>query len=332
MVCAAVPSAPPYASCDRCASCRLTLFRLERRFFKKTYSDALLMVDICNALGLDEVLHAIAPCSGFGTYVIDPTTRKAQVPWAHRCVRTIPRARLRHPALCDAQIYTADVNEYMSALYHVVDSVRPLALGWGKKASLPYFVQRAFRDVLAMVMCAPNKFRQGMRPTRSAHSTQVRDPADPYQRIYVTIKHKDQWWSNPPAEWERRIGDYVDPERIAIRAHRAAQRSPPSGADTDAAEDTADGSAQEEEATARVSHAASMRQRWEDARTAVRQPRRPGAASALASAHLACVAPCACTLPRAQPRPHPRGCVRSVTRPTSPASRPRTWRTGSRST
>jgi len=329
MVCAAVPSAPPYASCDRCASCRLTLFRLERRFFKKTYSDALLMVDICNALGLDEVLHAIAPCSGFGTYVIDPTTRKAQVPWAHS--RPHGPARV-YPALCDAQIYTADVNEYLSALYHVVDSVRPLALGWAKKASLPYFAQRAFRDVQAMFMCAPNKFRQGMRPTRSAHSTQVRDPADPYQRIYVTIKHKDQWWSNPPDEWERRIRDYVDPERIAIRAHRAAQRSPPSAADTDGAEDTADGSAQEEEATARVSHAASMRQRWEDARNAVRQPRHPRAAFALGSAHLACVATCACMLPRAQLRPHSRGCVRSVTRRTSPASRPRTWRTGSRST
>ena len=71
---------PPLRAAIGFASCRLTLFRLERRFFKKKYKDALLMVDICNALGLDEVLHAIAPCAGLGAYVVDPATRKAQVP------------------------------------------------------------------------------------------------------------------------------------------------------------------------------------------------------------------------------------------------------------
>ena len=263
----------------------MTLLRLERRYFGKKYAEALLSADICNSLGLDEVLHAIAPCAGLSQYVVDPATRKAQVPCA--------RSRVREPlsplaccvcaaAPCPSQIYTADVDEYLNALAHMVRSVKHLTQGWGTRNVLPAWVRRIFRDLLAALMLAPSKFREGMRPTRSAYTKDVWDPRDRTQKIAVTIMHKDQWWSRPPHEWARRVHDYIDPALILAR-ELAQQSGATRAADGGTGED-ADGEA----ATAQRTHAASMRRRHDEARAAVRPPLHP-------------CAPCACGIGVSEP-------------------------------
>ena len=69
---------------------RLTLLRLERRYFNMTFPLAMMSVDVCNSLGLDELLFAIAPATelGLGSYASNRGRRKAQVQQARRCLAT----------------------------------------------------------------------------------------------------------------------------------------------------------------------------------------------------------------------------------------------------
>jgi hypothetical protein len=163
------------------------------------------------------------------------------------------------------QIYTADVGEYLASLHHMLAEVRGLSFGKGKTV-LPDWLRRLFRDLLAAFMCAPGRFKEAMRPTRSAYSKDVHDPrANRLPLVTVTIKHKDQWWSRPPAEWHQRIEDYMHPERIAAR-----ELCPERGTTAAAAPDVG-----AEATAASRSAAASMRRRWEQTRAAVCPRARP---------------------------------------------------------
>jgi hypothetical protein len=168
------------------------------------------------------------------------------------------------------QIYTADVGEYLSSLSYMLAEVRGLSFGKGD-TPLPDWLRRLFRDLLAAFMCAPGRFQDGMRPTRSAYSKNVHDPRE-YRMplVTVTIKHKDQWWSRPKSEWFSRIQDYMRPARIAER-----ELCPRKGEAATAAADTGP-----EASAASRSHSASMLRRWEQARAAV---------CPLAPAHPSCV-------------------------------------------
>ena len=248
-----------------------------------------------------------------------------------------PACCVRAPAACPSQIYTADVDEYLNALAHMVRSVKHLTQGWGRQNLLPAWVRRIFRDLLAALMLAPTKFRQGMRPTRSAYTKDVWDPRDRTQKLAVTIMHKDQWWSRPPHEWARRVHDYMDPALIPGR-----ELGQQSGA-TRAAHDGTGEDANGEAATAQRTHAASMRRRHDEARSAVRPPVHPRASCACGIgvtepgvAPVECVAAPVCTAARWSPALVPRRSaeslrrMRSVARASSRPSRRRLLETGSR--
>lgn len=255
----------------------------------------------------------------------------------HRCskpaaVSLPPFLRGTHPISSTVQIYTADVGEYIASLHHMLAEVRGLSFGKGT-TELPDWLRRLFRDLLAAFMCAPGRFKETMRPTRSAYSKNVHDPrAYRLPLVTVTIKHKDQWWSRPPAEWHQRIEDYMHPERIAHR-----ELCPVRGTTAAAAPDVG-----AEATAASRSSSASMRRRWEQARAAVCPcapplallgPKATLRVSFLAFLFTLALEPSPALAVGWHPSPRlPLGCVRSVTKTTSPPSRTRTSRTGLRST
>lgn len=79
-------------------------------------------------------------------------------------------------------------------------------------------MRRILRDLLAACMCAPTYFSEGMRPTRSARTQNVRDPRDNRAPLLpITIRHSEQWWSARPPEFQDRTLDYMHPSRVARR-------------------------------------------------------------------------------------------------------------------